>query len=180
MKLGKENSYVVRRVSTFQIEFLEIEVTGIIMKRARHIKIKQIIDEQIIETQEDLLEALRENGVDVTQATVSRDIKELLLIKTPVANGKSRYALPQEQDNNITRKRLERTFHDSVNKISVSETLIVIKTLAGTAQSVAVVIDFLKIPEVLGTVAGDDTIFVAIDAKKSVATVLNIFQKLAD
>lgn len=150
------------------------------MKRARHLKIKQIIEEEVIETQEDLLEALRKNEVEVTQATVSRDIKELLLIKTPVANGKSRYALPQKQDNNITKKRLERTFHDSVIKISGSENLIVIKTLPGAAPSVAVVIDFLKVPEILGTVAGDDTIFVAIDGKNSMATVLSVFQKLAN
>ena len=133
------------------------------MKIARHEKIKEIIEAQVIETQDDLTKALRNSGIDVTQATVSRDIKELMLIKIPDASGGYRYAFPKEHGMILSQGRLERTFQDSILSINVSENLVVIRTLPGTAQAVAYGIDYMKWPEVLGTVAGDDTIFVAVD-----------------
>ncbi|MGL5206188.1 MAG: arginine repressor [Acidaminococcaceae bacterium] len=139
------------------------------MKIARHEKIKEIIESMIIETQDDLAQALRNSGIDVTQATVSRDIKELMLIKIPDASGGYRYAFPKEHGMILSQGRLERTFQDSILSIAISENLVVIRTLPGTAQAVAYGIDYMKWPEVLGTVAGDDTIFVAVDSRDNVS-----------
>ena len=135
------------------------------MKIARHEKIKEIIESMVIEAQ-----ALRNSGIDVTQATVSRDIKELMLIKIPDASGGYRYAFPKEHGMILSQGRLERTFQDSILSIGVSENLVVIRTLPGTAQAVAYGIDYMKWPEVLGTVAGDDTIFVAVDNRDNIPT----------
>ena len=131
------------------------------MKGIRHGKIKEIIEHSKIETQEDLAAALRHEGIEVTQATVSRDIKELMLIK--------------EHNMLLTPGRLERTFQDSIVGMRASENLVVIRSLPGTAQSVAYAIDYMKWPEVLGTVAGDDTIFVAVASKENTATFMERF-----
>lgn len=130
------------------------------MKGLRHGKIKEIIDQQVIETQEDLATALREHGIDVTQATVSRDIKELMLIKVPTGDGRYRYAFPSDQGVVLSQARMERIFQDSVINIISNENLIIIRTLPGTAQAVAYTIDYVRWPEILGTIAGDDTIFI--------------------
>ncbi len=148
------------------------------MKGLRHSKIKEIIDQQIMETQEDLAAALRKHGIEVTQATVSRDIKELMLIKVPTGDGKYRYAFPSEQGIVLSQARMERTFSDSVISILSSENLIIIRTLPGTAQSVAYTIDYVRWPEVLGTVAGDDTIFVAVTSRDDVESALAKFRNL--
>ena len=131
------------------------------MKGIRHGKIKEIIEHNKIETQEELASALRRDGIEVTQATVSRDIKELMLIKVPDAEGNYHYAFPKEHNLLLTPGRLERTFQDSIIGMRASENLVVVRSLPGTAQSVAYAIDYMKWSEVLGTVAGDDTIFVA-------------------
>ena len=86
-----------------------------------------------------------------------------MLIKIPDASGGYRYAFPKEHGMILSQGRLERTFQDSILSIGISENLVVIRTLPGTAQAVAYGIDYMKWPEVLGTVAGDDTIFVAVD-----------------
>lgn len=145
------------------------------MKGNRHDKIKEIIECKKIETQEDLAKALRGEGIDVTQATVSRDIKELMLIKVPDAEGHYHYAFPKEHNLLITPGRLERTFQDSIVGIRASENLVVIRSLPGTAQSVAYAIDYMKWPEVLGTVAGDDTIFIAVDTKDNIKKFIERF-----
>ena len=137
------------------------------MKTARHERIRDIIESQIIETQDDLAQALRKSGIEVTQATVSRDIKELMLIKIPNATSGYRYAFPKDQAMILSQGRLERTFQDSIISMTASENLLVIGTLPGTAQAVAYAVDYMKWPEVLGTVAGDDTIFVAIDKREN-------------
>lgn len=141
------------------------------MKVTRHEAIKKIIEAKVIETQTDLTQALRAAGFEVTQATVSRDIKEMMLIKVPDAAGNYRYSFPLEREKILTPHRLEWTFRNSVLSVASSETLIVIRTLPGTAQSVAYALDCLNWPEVLGTVGGDDTIFVCIDKKEHVELV---------
>jgi transcriptional regulator of arginine metabolism len=148
------------------------------MKGLRHGKIKEIIDQQVVETQEELAAALREHGIDVTQATVSRDIKELLLIKVPTGDGRYRYAFPSEQGVVLSQARMERIFQDSVISIMASENLVIIRTLPGTAQAVAYTIDYVRWPEILGTIAGDDTIFVAAHSKGEVDTLLAKFRQL--
>lgn len=146
------------------------------MKMTRHAKIKEIIDKNKIETQEDLAAALRSEGIEVTQATVSRDIKELMLVKVPDANGHYHYAYPKEHNMLLTPGRLERTFQDSIVSIKATDCLVVVRTLPGTAQAVAYAIDYMKWPEILGTIAGDDTVFVAIGNKEDIAVFMNRFK----
>ena len=146
------------------------------MKMTRHAKIKEIIDKNKVETQEDLAAALRAEGIEVTQATVSRDIKELMLVKVPDANGQYHYAYPKEHNMLLTPGRLERTFQDSIIGIRVSQCMVVIRTLPGTAQAVAYAVDYMKWEEVLGTIAGDDTVFVALEDADGVKAFLKRFK----
>ena len=146
------------------------------MKMTRHAKIKEIIDKNKVETQEDLAAALRAEGIEVTQATVSRDIKELMLVKVPDANGQYHYAYPKEHNMLLTPGRLERTFQDSIIGIRVSQWMVVIRTLPGTAQAVAYAVDYMKWEEVLGTIAGDDTVFVAMENAEGVKAFLKRFK----
>ena len=146
------------------------------MKMTRHAKIKEIIDKNKVETQEDLAAALRAEGIEVTQATVSRDIKELMLVKVPDANGQYHYAYPKEHNMLLTPGRLERTFQDSIIDIRVSQCMVVIRTLPGTAQAVAYAVDYMKWEEVLGTIAGDDTVFVAMENAEGVKAFLKRFK----
>lgn len=148
------------------------------MKALRHAKIKEIIESHVVETQEDLAELLRKHAIDVTQATVSRDIKELMLIKVPTGDGRYKYAFPADQSVIISPLRMERIFQDSVTAVDSCQNIIVLKTLPGTAQAVASTIDHVKWPEVLGTVAGDDTIFVVVKPPEAVQRVLAQFQAL--
>ena len=137
------------------------------MKITRHAKIKQIIDHKKIETQEDLAAALRAEGIEVTQATVSRDIKELMLVKVPDSNGHYHYAYPKEQNVLLTTERLERTFQDSVINVACTTSLVVVHTLPGTAQAVGYAVDYMQWKEVLGSIAGDDTVFLAVPSLKA-------------
>ncbi|WP_371369427.1 Arginine repressor [Sporomusa rhizae] len=148
------------------------------MKALRHSKIKEIVDRHIIETQEELADMLSKQGIDVTQATVSRDIKELMLIKVPTGDGRYRYAFPPEQNVVLSQARMERTFQDSIVTIDYSQNIIVLRTLPGTAQAVAFTIDYVKWPHILGTVAGDDTIFVLVKTLDAVPQVIAKFQSL--
>ncbi|BCG60078.1 transcriptional regulator AhrC/ArgR [Paenibacillus sp. URB8-2] len=129
------------------------------MKGQRHIKIREIITHRDIETQDELVEALRNAGFQVTQATVSRDIKELLLIKVPMDDGRYKYSLPTDQRYNPTQK-LRRVLVDNFVHIDYSGNLVVMKCLPGTANSVAALIDSIEWPEIMGTISGDDTILI--------------------
>jgi transcriptional regulator of arginine metabolism len=148
------------------------------LKGLRLSRIKELVEHNIIETQEDLAEALRKEGIDITQATVSRDIKELMLIKAPVGDGRYRYALPKEQNTIFSHSRMSRMFQDSVVAIDSSDNIIVLKTMPGTAQAVAAAIDNTKWPEILGTVAGDDTIFMVVKPVEAVPDVIAKFRDL--
>lgn len=150
------------------------------MKAIRHARIKEIVENHAIETQEELAEALRKIGIDVTQATVSRDIKELMLIKVPAADGGYHYAFPPEQNVFVSQSRMERTFRDAVTGIDYSLNLIVLRTMPGTAQAVAYTIDTVRWTEIIGTVAGDDTICVIVKPPEAVADVVARFQELLD
>ena len=148
------------------------------MKILRHAKIKEIVEQQVIETQEELAESLRSHGIEVTQATVSREIKELRLIKVPTGDGRYRYAYPMEQSLLFSQSRMERMFRDSVVAIDYSENIIVLKTLPGGGQAVAATIDHAKWPEVIGTVAGDDNILVVVKPAQAAPTVADRFRGL--
>ena len=142
------------------------------MKALRHATIKEIIENHVIETQEELAEALSRKEIKVTQATVSRDIKELMLIKVPADEGRYRYAFPRENNTAFLQPRMERIFQDSVVGMDYSGNIIVIKTLPGTAQAVAAAIDNTKWPDIIGTVAGDDNILVVVKPIDAVCKVM--------
>ena len=142
------------------------------MKSARQIAILEIISECAIETQEDLADALRQRGYQVTQATVSRDIKELRLVKALAANGAYRYAVSDKNENNLS-ERMIRMFSESVVSISTAYNQIVIKTLSASASIAAETIDSLQWPEILGTIAGENTILMIVRSIEEVQTVVD-------
>ena len=142
------------------------------MKALRHANIKEIIESNVIETQEELAEALGKKSIRVTQATVSRDIKELMLIKVPAGEGRYRYAFPVENNTAFLQPRMERIYQDSVVGMDYSANIVVIKTLPGTAQAVAAAIDNTKWPDIIGTVAGDDNILVVVKPIDAVSKVM--------
>ncbi|MDO5579221.1 MAG: arginine repressor, partial [Ruminococcus sp.] len=119
-----------------------------------------IIAEHPIETQDELLTRLREEGFKATQATISRDIKDLRLVKTLGSDGKYRYVSASRSSTDI-RTNFSNLFSTSVNSIDVAQNLVVIKTLSGMAQAVCAALDSADYPSVVGTIAGDDTIFIA-------------------
>lgn len=129
------------------------------MKARRQSKILELIKDKKIETQEELLKELRSQGFSVTQATVSRDIKELRLIKTPAGNGSYKYsAAPQKSP--IIPAELMGIFTSSVISIDYSLNIVVLKTHSGMAQAVCAAFDNVHRAGVVGTIAGDDTIFI--------------------
>ncbi|MDB4868192.1 MAG: argR [Cohnella sp.] len=127
------------------------------MKGQRQRKIRELIGSREIETQEELVEALGVAGMQVTQATVSRDIKELQLIKVPVEGGRYKYSMPQDQRYNPAQK-LKRALLDHFVGVEAAENLVVLKCLPGTSGTISSLIDGMDWFEVIGTIGGDDTI----------------------
>jgi transcriptional regulator of arginine metabolism len=148
------------------------------MKIGRQSLIIDIIRNNSIETQEELAEHLKKRGVGVTQATVSRDIKELSLIKIPTEEGKYRYSLPPEDAWVNSMERAKRLFRDSLISLDYTENIIVVKTLTGNANAVADIIDNMPWPEIVGTVAGDDTIFVAVRDRSTIKDVMEMIEAI--
>ena len=146
------------------------------MKARRHMMIRQLITERPIETQEELAEQLKQKGFKVTQATISRDIKELRLIKVLSDGEKYCYSLPDRAP--FSTNQLLRVFKESVSSISSSGNLIVVKTLSGTASAVAEAIDGLGWTEILGTIAGDNTILVVASSSKETKGLLRRFDEI--
>lgn len=126
------------------------------MKVKRHAKILEIIQKYPVETQEDLLHRLKQSGYDVTQATVSRDIKELRLIKALGPDGSYRYTTVKVARDNMASK-FHSLFQDTVVRVEYAGNLVVIKCLTGMAQAVCAAMDALAWEQVVGTLAGDDT-----------------------
>lgn len=148
------------------------------MKYERHAKILEIIENNIIETQEELAEKLKEEGMDVTQATISRDIKELRLIKIMDESGRYRYAPFSQNENKISDKLLT-VFTQSYVSGDYANNIVVVKTLPGMAQASASAVDSLKWPEIVGTIAGDDTIMIICRAEKIAEELVNRFNRMA-
>lgn len=146
-------------------------------KGQRHIKIREIIENNDIETQDELVEHLKKEGFHVTQATVSRDIKELHLIKIPTLDGKYKYSLPVDQRFNPMQK-LKRTLMDSFVSIDYTNNLIVMKTLPGNANAVGALIDNLDWEGVMGTICGDDTILIICKEEHQSEEVANRFLQM--
>lgn len=131
------------------------------MKTKRQDEILNLISAGDIETQEELVDALRSQGYKVTQATVSRDIRELRLIKIAAKGGGFKYAKPERHEIAVS-ERLTRILTDSLVNVDSSGNIIVVKTLSGSANVAAEALDNLGWPEILGTIAGDNTIFIVV------------------
>lgn len=125
-------------------------------KMKRHLKIREIISERDIETQDELVTRLKDLGFKVTQATVSRDIKELHLVKVPSSSGSYKYSTPTEQRFN-PQSKLKRLIMEAFVSIDHAHHFIVLKTLPGNAHSIGVLVDDLDWEGILGTICGDDT-----------------------
>ncbi|WDC83796.1 arginine repressor [Caloramator sp. mosi_1] len=147
------------------------------MKISRHAKILEIINNKEIETQEELVDELRKIGMDVTQATVSRDIKELKLIKVLTKDGKYKYASMAQGDNYLTEK-LVSIFSQTVLTIDYVNNMIVLKTLSGSTSAAAEAIDTLRWDGIVGTIAGDNTIFVMARSNEKAEELVAKFRRL--
>lgn len=141
------------------------------MKVARHTKILELIDNYDIETQEELAKRLQETGFTVTQATVSRDIREMRLTKIATTKGKQKYSAISGTDSEIA-ERLIRVFKEAVIKMDYAQNMIVIKTLEGMGMAVGVALDSMQENEILGTIAGDDTVFCAVKTQQHAAAIV--------
>ncbi|KIL34315.1 arginine repressor [Cohnella kolymensis] len=141
------------------------------MKGQRQRKIREIIGTREIETQEDLVDALKTEGMQVTQATVSRDIKELQLIKVPLEDGRYKYSMPQDQRFNPAHK-LKRALLDHFLGAEAAENLLVLKCLPGTANTICSLIDGMDWPDVMGTIGGDDTILLIARSKSQAQSIV--------
>lgn len=128
------------------------------MKSNRHARILSLITEFPIETQDELLSRLRQEGFKATQATISRDIKDLRLVKTLGSDGKYRYVSTAKNSSDI-RSNFSSLFSSSVNSVDCAQNIVVIKTLVGMAQAVCAALDATSNRMIVGTIAGDDTIF---------------------
>ena len=146
------------------------------MKVVRQDKIKELIEQYEIETQEELGKRLQECGFQVTQATISRDIREMRLAKKPSESGKSIYTMNIRPEATVDSNYI-RILGDAVLSIAQAENIIVIKTVSGMAMAVAAAIDALQINEIVGCIAGDDTIMCAI---RHTSQVEQVIQRLGE
>ena len=147
------------------------------MKLRRHEAIIDLVNNQDINTQEELMENLQKQGFKVTQATVSRDIKELRIFKALGKDGKYRYSTGGRNALDKT-SGFESLFASSVEEVDSAENIVVIKTMTGMAQAVCMSLDNIDFENIVGTIAGDDTIFVLCRNLKATEDMLNKFRKL--
>ncbi len=142
------------------------------MKSRRQTQIIELIGKYEIETQEELGSRLVEDGFPVTQATISRDIRELCLTKVPSSSGKQKYAIVSNGTPALT-ERFERVLRDGMISMDQADNILVIKTVSGMAMAVAAAIDSIGIEEIVGSIAGDDTIMCAIRTADLVPAVMD-------
>lgn len=147
------------------------------MKSDRQQAIVEMIERTSVQTQEEIAAYLRQQGFQVTQATVSRDIKELKLIKTPAKEGGYQYALPDRSETTVA-DRLTRMLSDSLLSVHCAGNMIVTKTISGSANIAAEALDNMEWPEILGTIAGDNTIFMVVRSEAEVEKVTERIQRL--
>ena len=146
------------------------------MKSGRHEKILEIIASSSIETQDELLARLSQAGYKVTQATISRDIKDLRLVKTLGNDGKYRYSASHSNSADI-RSNFLQLFSTSVLTIDRAQNIVVVKTLSGMANAVCAALDSIGNSNIVGTLAGDDTIFIACRSDESAAELLDYLKQ---
>ena len=142
------------------------------MKGNRHQKIIELVDNYEIETQEELADRLRQEGFQVTQATVSRDIRALKLSKVPCGNGRQKYVAIKQDDTHLSAKYI-RVLKDGFISMVKAQNILVIKTVSGMAMAVAAAIDAMELEEIVGSIAGDDTIMAAVHTNEDTQAVMN-------
>ena len=129
------------------------------MKNDRQSRILEIIERENVETQEQLQQRLQEQGVVCTQATISRDIKQLHLVKEPVGQGRYRYTVSSQRSRLNVADKLRGIFRESIVSIDNAQNIVVIKTMSGLANAAAAAVDSMTVPYMVGSLAGDDTAF---------------------
>ena len=153
------------------------EKHGDVMKKQRHEIIVNLIKRYDIETQEELADRLSAEGFVVTQATVSRDIRELKLGKIPSGNGKQKYAVLSHDDAHLADKYI-RVLKNGFISMDNAQNILVIKTVSGMAMAVAAAVDAMKLKEIVGSIAGDDTIMVAVRTTEETKVVMEKIREL--
>ena len=149
------------------------------MKTKRHTKMLELIKKHDIETQEELSDYLQKEGYQVTQATVSRDIRELKLTKVAMSNGRQKYAALTEANEDLSEK-YTRVFRDAFVSMDMAQNILVIKTVSGMAMAVAAAIDAMHLHEIVGCIAGDDTIMCAVRSVDDTIAVMSRLRKLVE
>ncbi|MCD8301330.1 MAG: arginine repressor [Clostridiales bacterium] len=148
-------------------------------KEKRHAKILEIIRRNDVETQEELCDLLNKEGMETTQATVSRDIRDLKLTKLAFQGGKKKYILLADVGEEMSAK-YDRVFRDQVVSIDMAGNILVIKTVSGMASAVAVAIDTMDCKEIVGSIAGDDTIMCAVRSVEETALLMERLSQLLE
>ena len=149
------------------------------MKTKRQTKMLELIKKYDIETQEELSDYLQKEGYQVTQATVSRDIRELKLTKVAMSNGRQKYAALTEANEDLSEK-YTRVFRDAFVSMDMAQNILVIKTVSGLAMAVAAAIDAMHLHEIVGCIAGDDTIMCAVRSVDDTIAVMSRLRKLVE
>lgn len=149
------------------------------MKTKRQAKMLELIKKYDIETQEELSDYLEKEGYQVTQATVSRDIRELKLTKVARSNGRQKYVALVESGEDLSEKYV-RVFRDGFVSMDMAQNILVIKTVAGMAMAVAAALDAMHLHEVVGSIAGDDTIMCAIRSVDDTVAVMSRLRKIVE
>ena len=149
------------------------------MKNERQAKILEIIKAEPIETQEQLQQSLFDMGIHCTQATISRDIKQLHLIKEPIGQGKYRYAISIQRKRLNIADKLRTILRESIVSVNYAQNLVVIKTMSGLAGAAAKALDSMRISSVLGTVAGDDTVLLVLQDTESASNLCDEIAEMA-
>ena len=147
------------------------------MKVSRHAKIIELISQYDIETQEELAEYLNNAGFKVTQATVSRDIRDLKLTKVSLNGGKQKYVIHRQDEDGMSEKYI-RVLRDGYMSMDMAQNILVIKTAPGMAMAVCAAIDALEWNEIVGSIAGDDTIMCAVRTVNDTLLVMNKIKNL--
>ena len=149
------------------------------MKKKRHEKIIELIGQYEIETQEELADRLRDAGYQVTQATVSRDIRELKLSKISVGNGRQKYIAFTRDETHLGDKYI-RVLKEGYLSMDLAQNLLVMKTVSGMAMAVAAAVDALKLDEIVGCIAGDNTIMMAMRSESDASQVMDQLQRMIE
>lgn len=149
------------------------------MKTKRQSKMLELIKKHDIETQEELSDYLQKEGYQVTQATVSRDIRELKLTKVAMSNGRQKYVTLKEGTEDLSEK-YTRVFHDGFVSMDMAQNILVIKTVSGMAMAVAAALDAMHLHEIVGCIAGDDTIMCAVRSVDDTVAVMSRLRKLVE